>query len=593
MSKPLTLIHVTHEAVEQVGGIGTVLEGLVTSPLYQRSVGRTILIGPLPYAQRRVGDPVERLGESGVSCRYSGLDEYDPEGLGAKLGPIEWAFGVRLVYGTRGYHHTSDDRHGEAEVLLIDVRYPDQDRLNAFKASLFTHFGLDCHRYEREWDFEEYCRLADPAYHALVALLGDGEYPAVVFSHEFMGMCTALRAAMDQQRRFRTVFHAHECATARRLVESLPGHDAAFYPAMRAAIEKGQYVEDVFGDQSFVMRHALVERAHHLDATLAVGDETASEMKFLSPSMAKSPVHLAYNGVPSLKVDLGEKKRSRELVDRWLENVIGYRPDYLFTHVTRPVISKGLWRDLKVCAHMERRLADEGVRAVYLLLTCGAQPRSPADVRRMAEYGWPGEHRAGYPDLAGPEEGLCRDMRIFNDPERPGAGPIRAILVNQFGFDRDRLGEAAPEEVTLTDLRWAADVEFGQSCYEPFGIAQYEPLHAGAICVPGSVCGCWGLAVRAMEDLGLARADATALLAADYTQAEPDDDPVSMTQSRRDEIEERVAEEIAVELLRRLPRSDADRVRLMEQGHLLADRMSWDRAWEQDIEPVLMRIMAT
>ena len=41
-----TLAHVTHEAVEQIGGIGTVLEGLMTSPVYQAQVRRSILVGP-------------------------------------------------------------------------------------------------------------------------------------------------------------------------------------------------------------------------------------------------------------------------------------------------------------------------------------------------------------------------------------------------------------------------------------------------------------------------------------------------------------------------------------------------------------------
>jgi len=41
-----TLIHVTHEAVQKVGGIGAVLQGFFTSKAYNASIERSILVGP-------------------------------------------------------------------------------------------------------------------------------------------------------------------------------------------------------------------------------------------------------------------------------------------------------------------------------------------------------------------------------------------------------------------------------------------------------------------------------------------------------------------------------------------------------------------
>ena len=38
-----TVIHATHEAVRKAGGIGTVLEGLMTSSVYQKAVRRSFL----------------------------------------------------------------------------------------------------------------------------------------------------------------------------------------------------------------------------------------------------------------------------------------------------------------------------------------------------------------------------------------------------------------------------------------------------------------------------------------------------------------------------------------------------------------------
>ena len=51
MKQKITAAHVTHEAAEKIGGIGTVLEGILTSPVYQQHVERTILVGPFAEPQ--------------------------------------------------------------------------------------------------------------------------------------------------------------------------------------------------------------------------------------------------------------------------------------------------------------------------------------------------------------------------------------------------------------------------------------------------------------------------------------------------------------------------------------------------------------
>lgn len=587
-ARPLTVVHVTHEGVEHMGGIGTVLEGLMTSPVYQRAIGRSVLVGPLPYADRAVKDPLERLGEYGEKCFYSGPEHFDPEGFGAVLKPVEWAFGVRIVYGTRRFA-AAGGRTGHAEVLLIDVNHVNAERLAAFKWTLYSQFGIDSQRYERGWDYEEWCRLAEPAYHAVSALLRPEEWPAVLVAHEFMGVATALRATLDRKR-FRTAFHAHECSTARRIVENLPGHDVAFYPAMRRGMAKGQHVHEVFGDQSDFSRHALVSNTHRLDAILAVGPETGEELRFLSPAMDAGPVRVAYNGLPAPKVTMAEKQASRARVFSWLKSVVGFEPDYLFTHVTRPVPSKGLWRDQKVGAHLEHALRKAGQRGVYLLLTCGAEPRTFEQVSAMARgYGWPATHREGYPDLAGPEVGIYKAMTHFVEHARRdagGNGHLVPLLVNQFGFTRARLGPAAEEGLTIADLRRAADVEFGLSVYEPFGIAHLEALHAGAICLPSSVCGCLGLVKRALAELGMSAGDCPILLPGDFTIFEGAD-PIHLSAHERDALEERVCRALADELWRRLPRSDGDRERYLALGQTLAERMGWDAVCGTDFVPLV------
>lgn len=585
-----TILHVTHEAVEKIGGIGTVLEGMITSPVYQEAVGRTILIGPA--GGLHFEGPMRRLG-SRVSVLYSSKDGIDTQSWGRRFRPLERAFQTPIAYGTR--HYELDDgsgRRGEAEILLFDLSNPNKTMLNEFKTRLWKEFGIDAARFESDWGFEEYCRLAEPAFYAASALLDDEELPGILISHEFMGMCTALKAVLDGGQLFRTVFHAHECATTRRITEKHPGHDTAFYNIMRQASAQGLYVSDVFGDQSTVMRHELISRAHRLDASIAVGDPTAEELHFLGPKMKGSTVHLVYNGIPSLTVDHDIKMKSRQRMDRWIEHVTGRRAHYIMTHVTRPVISKGLWRDLKVASYLDPLFESAGLTGLLIILTCGAPPRSCQSVQNMArEYGWPCHHRPGYPDLVGMEQDLYDVIKPFNAGHRA----IQVVLVNQFGWTRQTLGDAADEAMSFADLRIATDVEFGQSVYEPFGIAPLEPLAAGAICVPSSVCGCASSYRHAAIGLGLSPEELPNVLIADYTRLDEHltiPQLMEMSQMQRDVIEERVAAEVAASLFQRLPRTDSQRVALIESGQRISQAMGWDAVLRESLLPVFDSLVA-
>ena len=68
-------------------------------------------------------------------------------------------------------------------------------------------------------------------------------------------------------------------------------------------------------------------------------------------------MQIAYNGVPCWKISVDEKMRSRRKLQQYCKTLLKYEPDYVFTHVTRLVPSKGLWRDLRVLEHMEEHAA--------------------------------------------------------------------------------------------------------------------------------------------------------------------------------------------------------------------------------------------
>lgn len=582
---PLTLAHVTHEAVEQLGGIGTVLEGLIASSVYQEAVDRSILIGPT--ATHLGTDPEGRLGEHG-EVLYSSIDGIDRANLGGKLRPIEWAFNVAIVYGKRTFEPPGNHRKGEAEVLLIDVFRANPDRLNVFKLELWERFGLDSSRYEKSWDYEEYVRIAQPAFYALQALLGADDLPCILFAHEFMGMPAALQAILEGGEQFRTVFHAHECATARRIVEEHPGHDTMFYNVLHQARDEGMYVNDVFGSREHFLRHALISRAHLCDGVIAVGDRTREELHFLNEPFAEHPIELVFNGLPDMPVTLESKQRSRAMLTDYAEALLGHRPDVLMTHVTRPVISKGLWRDVGVCAELDAHFKAEGTTGVLFILTSAGGVRRPQDVLHMEQHhNWPRHHRAGYPDLVGPEVDLHRMIERFNGAHEH----VQIVLVNQFGWSRQRIGRRLPRDMTIAELRQATDVEFGMATYEPFGISPFEPLGAGALCVISSVCGC-----RAFLEEVTAGEGAPNVLVADFTELDAPhtiEQLKAMTRSERDAIERREARRVAQTLIQRLPQTDAQRGDLIDRGQQLVRQMDWDDVCRDHLIPLLTRLVNT
>ncbi len=532
-----TVVHVTHEAIHKFGGIGAVLQGLLTSRTYLERASRNILVGPF-WPSDDQGE--RRLGASG-EVLYSSLDSLYRSPLAPRFREIEQAFGVGIVYGRRKFIDKESGVTSMPEVVLIDVSRFDQQKVGQFKYDLWKTFGIESSRYDsNNWDYEQWVRLAKPAIAALHALgAGSSVEPCVVLSHEYMGMPTVLAAILEQDRgNFRTIFYAHECATMRRIVESHPGHDTMFYNVLLAAMTQGHYVDDVFGDQSGFYRHALVKASRFCDEIFCVGDYTQKEMRFLGPEFAAVDTQLAYNGVPCWKITVDEKMASRQRLRRYCKNLLNYEPDYVFTHVTRLVPSKGLWRDLCVLEHFERMLRERNETAVLFALTTEVPSRRGDDIREMeTRYHWPVVHREGLPDLSNGEALYYQGVQEFNATSRN----VKVVFINQFGFDRKTCGMRVPPDMEFMDIRKGSDAEFGQSIYEPFGIAQVEPISFGGVCVFSECCGCAGFMNKITGGKPIPN-----VIIADYTElpsptARPEQ-LLSIGQRQRDEIEHVVAE---------------------------------------------------
>jgi len=568
MANNTTVVHVTHETVGKIGGIGAVLQGLFTCKSYLDSVQRSILVGPLFTTE---GSVLDRLGENG-EVLYSSIDGLINPGYGPAFRKIESFYNAGVVYGRRTFIDERTGVRSSPEVLLIDVRHVEAGVVNDFKRKLFEHFGIRSNLYENLWEYEQYVRLAPVAIAALKAL-GAAEKSTTIIAHEFMGLPTALAAVLEPCCDFRTIFYAHEVATMRRIVEEHPGHDTMFYNVIKQAYKDKLYVSDVFGDQNSYFKHALVEASKNCDHIFAVGDYVVDELRFLSPEFEAENISIVYNGIPAYQISVADKHASREKLRRYCENMLGYRPDYVFGHVTRLVKSKGLWRDLRVLYEIEKELRTQGKTAVLLLLSTEVSKRRSRDVHDIeAAYNWPVAHHEGWPDLSGGEATFYAAVQEFNTKCRN----VKIIFINQFGFDQRSCGKRMPENMEFTDIRKGIDVEFGQSIYEPFGIAQLEPLTFGGICVPSSVCGCSGFLrdVTGGEDVkNVIIADYTNLGDFRYGDIE---DLVQIDRSVRDRIEARQAAAVSKEILMRLPKSDAETEAMIQNGYRLAQKMNWD-----------------
>jgi hypothetical protein len=602
LSRPFDLVvHATHEAGLKVGGIGAVLDGLLGVRTYVDNVARTILVGPMGTSD---AEEMARLlaPRNQLEIRYSsyhGVDEVSIP-LSNRLHVIEGRYNVRVLYGTRAFGNA---RH---EVILVDGGSIASEWVNAYKGRLYDRFGIQSDRYERDPEYSMHVNAAEPAYKALdaVLVLGDdvdqeASGQRFIVAHEFMGLPLCYSAMLHDPGAYRTIFYGHEVATVRPIVEFHPGHDTMFYNVLARAQQQGRYLEDVFGDQSGFFKHGLIRPvATHCDNIFAVGDQVVAEMRFLGADWARANIDLVYNGVPSTEITLDDKRASRNKLRQYCLNLLGYLPDYVFTHVTRFIPSKGLWRDIRVMEHLDSLLAEQNKRAIlFVLSTVIPVGRSPKAITAMeAAYGWPVAHREAtvhvdgrdVPDLVAHEIPFYRAIERFNHTARAS----KIVLVNQFGWSQDRCGWRMPADMTFTDIRHGSDVEFGQSTYEPFGIAQVEPLSAGALCVVSSACGCVGFVNR------VGGQDKPNVIVADYvggyrngTLDQGVQGALSIDQAYRDRIESAQARDVARQIVDRLPQNDTEAQKLLEGGYAVSQKMSWEVVVRDYLLPGLARAM--
>ena len=573
-------IHTTHEAQQKYGGIGAVLEGLISAQSYGRMFEDTLVYGPLFETE---GGAEKRLSGRG-ELLYSGPDGFDAGGFGERFRPIEERTGVGLVYGKRQlFSELCPDKRCTVDLILADVRAVKEPLADNMKFLFWERFGLDSSPFG-DWDYEQYLRLSVPYLEIAAALYGDR--PAVHLAHEYMGVPASLAVAAARQdgsrQADRTFFYAHEVSPARAVVESLPGHEIGFDNLVEMGLREGRTMEQDFGSQAHYYRAELIRRVEHLDGVLAVSPNVKDQLLYFHPAIGAEKIHVVYNGFNFQPLDWAAREKARQKVGDYCETLLNFRPDLIFTHVTRLVISKGLWRDLKLLYRLDEQLAARGLKGFYLLLsTLVASGRTEEEVLAMErDYGWPVLHRRGWPDLEGEEERIYDFLSIFNAKSRA----IKGIFLNQFGFQRGSSGLRMPEGADLLTLRSASDMELGMSVYEPFGIAQLETYAYGGPPLVSRACGCSFLLEEAAPQgtymvLDFARPDREVVPGLDDRKV-----LLNLTMDQRELIEEAVIDSRAKELMEMVDPAKAQaRFRLMMDS---APALGWEAIGERVVEAI-------
>ena len=560
--------HITHEAAVKIGGIGAVLAGLCTADIYLETFDRTIFYGPLfddsPNSKNRLGNNSTVL--------FSSLDNIKDSNYNDFFGRLINKYHIDIVYGEKVlFDEIHPEKTSKIEILLLGVKNMQADLISVFKFQLWESYSFSCQEYETDWDFEQYLRIAVPLRMITNELL-DKKIETAYFSHEYMGIASCLAIDLNRQSNEKIYFHAHEISTARAVTEKMQGHDVSFYHLLKDDKEKNVSLEQRFGSQRHNSRNELIKLADRFDNILAVGDWVKQEYKYLKPDADEEKIKICYNAIPIPEHSYANKLKSRKKIQQYCENLYNFKPDLIFTHVTRLVISKGMWRDISLLEELDTYFLDNKLKGFMIILSTLIGTGKPSqDIHRMEkEYGWPVLHKENYPDLIGYENDIYWSCQYFNAKSRS----IKVVFLNQFGFTPEQIGDRLPKDTSFADLRLGSDAEFGMSVYEPFGIAQIETVPFGGIAVLSRACGSAFLLERTFENESIKPYHIV-----DFAQDNSKDcDWLNLSNDERSKIEKQILNNEAQNIFEKLPKNDTERKELFNLCQKNAHKLSWDEA---------------
>ena len=277
---------------------------------------------------------------------------------------------MALLYGRRGF---GDHQH---DVILVDATAPNPLQSDNFRYFVWRHYGIDSQRYSWNPEYNGYFDIAQPIFAALKAVgvdRGSRSQPEIYRGPRVAGyagrVCgpdggtrsVAKQSSMPTRPQPRGGWSKSTTATIR-----------SFYNTLVKAREWQRDLDSIFGNQDDLFKHLIVKLATRCDNIFAVGDLVVDELRFLGGELGIANIDLVYNGIPAVETSVSAKLASKRRMQEYCEALLGYVPDYVFTHVTRMVRSKALWRDIRVMEHIDPMLREHGRRAVLFVLSTSA-----------------------------------------------------------------------------------------------------------------------------------------------------------------------------------------------------------------------------
>jgi hypothetical protein len=577
------VIHVVPENMPVQGEIGQFIEGLLGSEVYLKAVKRSVIIGPMASGNDTMMEWIQRDG----AILYSSHTDIARHPYGKGLLEVERKYGVSLVYAHQPLRGAKPEEKRFSEILLIDAGKADLLSVNALKAWLYEEFGIESIRYEKNREYETYVKFAPAALAALRAIgVADPSDPGVLIAHDYMGLPTILAAVMDPLGSYKTVFYAHQEATARRIVENYPGHDTMFYTALNCSRMRDYYLSDVFGPQDFFFQNTLINAARYCDSIIAASEQVAGELRFLGPAFQDIDIDVSYYGLPAQTCKLEDKIAAKRKLQDYAQKRLGFTPETIFTHVSHMGLRKGLWRDLRVLEHLDQEYQKQGQHGLLFLLNTVPCSKNLGNADYMGNnWKWPVDFLDRNNQLPDSEAAFYAGVQAFNTQ----AKNIQVILVDPLGFYNTASGKTLRMEIDVCDIRRGSDVEFGQSIYEPFGRTTLEALANGSLVVCNRICG----SLELIEKIAGGKLP-DSVIVADYTERNHPDNAMeslesilAIDQGGRDLVEHAVSGHVARLILERLPRSEDELRSRIAWGLEFAAKINWDSVCQQFFLPAL------
>lgn len=579
-------VHITHEAVQKIGGIGSVLSGLCSSDRYKTFFDKTLLYSPLFY---NPGDIFTKLGKGG-KVLYSNRDHYDEGGFESIFKPIIDKYNVNIVYGKRLLSNEFNSlKNIEVDILLVDINGMNKNEIDIFKFKLWEKFGIESLKFESDWDYEQYLRIGIPYVEILKNLYGENN-EFYHFSHEFMGVISCLATLLKPSfYKSKTIYYAHEISPVRAVVEKIEGHDISFYCKMEEDKANKISLLQRYPDQNNNPRTVLLRKTIHFDLIFAVSDLVKEEYIYLNPEINKDKIKIVYNGIPIKYINDKEKEEAREILKKYCYNLFNFEPDFIFTHVARMVPSKAFFRDFTFLFNIDEHIKKIGGKGFFILLSSLiGTGRESNDIFNMErDYSWPLYHKEGWPDLVGTEIEINNFLEIFNAKSKS----IKGVFLNQFGFSRRKCGFRLDEKAEFFHLRAGSDIELGFSIYEPFGIAQLETIPFGGYACLSTSCGSYYLlnSVFSTQDNKNSISKNIPFVGFDFIEEgkaflkKNTLDPLSLNKDTRFEIENKLFNRVTGEIVNILPKSDSERTSLLYNFQNISNRIGWENISENVI----------